>query len=95
MPVTFVALMFAFRASDVLNRRLGGTLRIARGSGDAQHGFPYLSGAGRLVLKDIMLLAGALWVMADSARALLEDKSAAAPAEKPQGRVATAPAAST
>jgi hypothetical protein len=47
------------------------------------------------VLKDVMLLAGALWVMADSARALLEDESAAAPAEKPQGRVATAPAAST
>jgi uncharacterized membrane protein YkgB len=63
--------------------------------GDAQHGFPYLSGAGRLVLKDIMLLAGALLVMADSARALLEDESAAAPVEKPRGRVATAPAAST
>ena len=28
--------------------------------GDAQHGFPYLSGAGRLVLKDIALLAGGL-----------------------------------
>jgi uncharacterized membrane protein YkgB len=36
--------------------------------GDAQHGFPYLSGAGRLVVKDVMLLAGALLVMADSAR---------------------------
>jgi hypothetical protein len=31
MPVTFVALL-SFRASDVLNRWLGGTLRIARGS---------------------------------------------------------------
>ena len=40
--------------------------------GDAQHGFPYLSGGGRLVLKDVMLLAGALLVMADSARAMLE-----------------------
>src|SRR5205807_3404325 len=39
--------------------------------GDAQHGFPYLSGAGRLVLKDVLLLAGAWLVMADSARALL------------------------
>src|SRR6202790_5598188 len=38
--------------------------------GDAQHGFPYLSGAGRLVLKDLALLAGALLVLADSARAL-------------------------
>jgi reactive chlorine resistance protein C len=40
--------------------------------GDAQHGFPYLSGGGRLVLKDVMLLAGSLLIMADSARALLE-----------------------
>jgi uncharacterized membrane protein YkgB len=40
--------------------------------GDAQHGFPYLSGGGRLVLKDIMLLAGGLLIMADSARAFLE-----------------------
>jgi reactive chlorine resistance protein C len=39
--------------------------------GDAQHGFPYLSGAGRLVLKDVLLLAGAWLVMADSARAFL------------------------
>ncbi|GJD53932.1 Inner membrane protein RclC [Methylobacterium crusticola] len=40
--------------------------------GDAQHGFPYLSGAGRLVLKDVMLMAGAWLVLADSARAALE-----------------------
>src|ERR1700733_774129 len=26
--------------------------------GDAEHGFPYLSGAGRLIIKDVMLLAG-------------------------------------
>ncbi len=38
--------------------------------GDAQHGFPYLSGGGRLVLKDVMLLAGGLLVIGDSARAL-------------------------
>jgi hypothetical protein len=37
-----------------------------------QHGFPYLSGGGRLVLKDVMLLAGGLLIMADSARAFLE-----------------------
>lgn len=39
--------------------------------GDAHHGFPYLSGAGRLVLKDVTLLAGAWLIMVDSARALL------------------------
>lgn len=44
--------------------------------GDAQHGFPYLSGAGRLVLKDVLMLAGSLPVMADSARQLLRERSA-------------------
>src|SRR5258708_35152368 len=47
--------------------------------GDAQHGFPYLSGAGRLVLKDVLLLAGAWLVMAASARALLATWVFAAP----------------
>jgi hypothetical protein len=41
--------------------------------------FPYLSGAGRLVLKDVLLLAGAWLVMADSARALLATWVSAAP----------------
>ena len=44
--------------------------------GDGQHGFPYLSGAGRLVLKDVLMLAGALPVMADSARQLLTERQA-------------------
>lgn len=39
--------------------------------GDAHYGFPYLSGAGRLVLKDTLMLAGAAMIMADSARSLL------------------------
>lgn len=39
--------------------------------GDAHHGFPYLSGAGRLVLKDIMMLACGYIAMVDSARTLL------------------------
>lgn len=42
--------------------------------GDAEHGFPFLSGAGRLVLKDVLMLAGALPVMADSARQLLQER---------------------
>lgn len=53
--------------------------------GDAQHGFPYLSGAGRLVLKDVALMAGAWLVLVDTAQALLrgsEDK-AAFPARRP------------
>lgn len=39
--------------------------------GDAEHGFPYLSGAGRLVLKDTMMLAGAWVIGIDAAKALL------------------------
>jgi uncharacterized membrane protein YkgB len=45
--------------------------------GDAQHGFPYLSGAGRLVIKDVAILAGGWLVMADSARAILARRSRA------------------
>ncbi|MDI2146199.1 YkgB family protein [Pseudomonas sp. ITA] len=44
--------------------------------GDGQHGFPYLSGAGRLVLKDVLMLAGSLIIMADSARQLLRERNA-------------------
>ncbi|HAK9365694.1 TPA: reactive chlorine species resistance protein RclC, partial [Escherichia coli] len=43
--------------------------------GDAHHGFPYLSGAGRLVLKDTLMLAGAVMIMADSARDILKQRS--------------------
>ncbi len=39
--------------------------------GDAQHGFPYLSGAGRLVIKDAIMMGAALVTMADSAKASL------------------------
>jgi uncharacterized membrane protein YkgB len=39
--------------------------------GDAQHGFPYLSGRGRLVIKDAIMMGAALVTMADSARAYL------------------------
>jgi uncharacterized membrane protein YkgB len=39
--------------------------------GDAQHGFPYLSGAGRLVIKDAIMMGAALVTMADSAKTYL------------------------
>jgi uncharacterized membrane protein YkgB len=39
--------------------------------GDAQHGFPYFSGAGRLVLKDTMMLAGSWIIGIDAAKAIL------------------------
>ncbi len=44
--------------------------------GDAQHGFPFLSGAGRLVLKDIVLLTASWLVLVDCARDYLIHKSA-------------------
>ncbi|EHR6806616.1 MULTISPECIES: reactive chlorine resistance membrane protein RclC [Enterobacteriaceae] len=43
--------------------------------GDLHHGFPYLSGAGRLVLKDTLMLAGAVMIMADSAKGLIKQRS--------------------
>jgi uncharacterized membrane protein YkgB len=47
--------------------------------GDAQHGFPYLSGAGRLVLKDAIMMGAALVTMADSAKAYLQKRAAQTP----------------
>lgn len=44
--------------------------------GDAQHGFPYLSGAGRLVIKDAIMMGAALVTMADSAKAYLGKRAA-------------------
>ena len=37
-----------------------------------QYGFPYLSGAGRLVIKDIVMMAAALVCASDSAKRILE-----------------------
>ncbi|MDB5384376.1 MAG: ykgB [Planctomycetaceae bacterium] len=39
--------------------------------GSSEHGFPLLSGAGRLVVKDVIMLGAALVTMADSAKAYL------------------------
>lgn len=39
--------------------------------GDTTHGFPYLSGAGRLVVKDAIMMGAALVTMADSAKSYL------------------------
>jgi reactive chlorine resistance protein C len=43
--------------------------------GSTEHGFPLLSGAGRLVIKDAIMMGAALVTMADSARAYLRQKS--------------------
>ena len=44
--------------------------------GDAHHGFPYLSGRGRLVVKDAIMMGAALVTMADSAKAYLSRRNA-------------------
>lgn len=36
--------------------------------GDAEHGFPYLSGAGRLVVKDVIMFGAAMVTMAQAAK---------------------------
>jgi reactive chlorine resistance protein C len=43
--------------------------------GDTTHGFPYLSGAGRLIVKDWIMLGAAVTTMADSAGQYLRRNS--------------------
>ena len=42
--------------------------------GSVEHGFPLLSGAGRLVIKDTAILAGAVVVLADCAQRILKKR---------------------
>ncbi|ABF87025.1 conserved hypothetical protein [Myxococcus xanthus DK 1622] len=42
--------------------------------GDAHHGFPWLSGRGRLVVKDAIMIGAAIVTMADSARVWLAQR---------------------
>jgi uncharacterized membrane protein YkgB len=42
-----------------------------------EHGFPLLSGAGRLVIKDAIMMGAALVTMVDSAKAYLRKRNAA------------------
>ena len=44
--------------------------------GGPEHGFPLLSGAGRLVIKDAIMMGAALVSMADSAKAYLRRRNA-------------------
>jgi uncharacterized membrane protein YkgB len=44
--------------------------------GSSEHGFPLLSGAGRLVVKDVIMIGAALVTMADSAKAYLRRRVA-------------------
>jgi uncharacterized membrane protein YkgB len=62
--------------------------------GDSAHGFPYLSGAGRLVVKDAIMMGAALVTMADSAKAYLRQSSSAAAASSARYMSSTSSSAS-
>lgn len=64
--MSITTLSFLFSTPEVYVPNLGGDFPTPN------FGFPYLSGAGRLVLKDIIMLAGGLIIAANSARSILE-----------------------
>lgn len=67
--MSIVTLSFLITTPEVYVPNLGGDFETP------QHGFPYLSGAGRLVLKDIIMMAGGLIIAADNAGKLVNKKS--------------------
>ncbi|KPH14904.1 DUF417 family protein [Chryseobacterium sp. ERMR1:04] len=60
--MSFVTLSFLITTPEVWVPNLGGP----------EHGFPYLSGAGRLVIKDIIMLGAGLVIASDSAKSILQ-----------------------
>lgn len=65
--MSIVTLSFLLTTPEVYVPNLGGDFSTP------QYGFPYLSGAGRLVLKDLIMLAGGLLIMSESARIIKEN----------------------
>ena len=63
--MAIVTLSFLITTPEVYVPNLGGDLPTPN------YGFPYLSGAGRLVLKDIIMMAGGLIGASDSAKRIL------------------------
>ena len=63
--MSFVTLSFLITSSECWVPALGST----------EHGFPLLSGAGRLVIKDAIMMGAALVTMSDSAKAYLRERS--------------------
>lgn len=66
--MSLVTLSFLITTPEVYVPNLGGDFPTP------QYGFPYLSGAGRLVLKDVIMLAGGLICASDCARRLLAER---------------------
>ena len=63
--MSIVTLSFLITTPEVYVPNLGGDFPTP------QYGFPYLSGAGRLVLKDVIMMAAGLIIASDSAKKLL------------------------
>ena len=66
--MSIVTLSFLITTPEVYVPNLGGDFPTP------QYGFPYLSGAGRLVLKDIIMMAGGLIAASDAAQRILKTK---------------------
>lgn len=64
--MSLVTLSFLITTPEVYVPNLGGDFPTPH------HGFPYLSGAGRLVLKDVIMLAAGLVCASDCAKRLLD-----------------------
>ncbi|HUH48154.1 MAG TPA: DUF417 family protein [Arenibacter sp.] len=62
--MSVVTLSFLITTPEVFVPNLGGDMPTP------QYGFPYLSGAGRLVIKDIIMMAGGLIIASDCARTI-------------------------
>lgn len=64
--MSLVTLSFLITTPEVYVPNLGGDFPTPH------YGFPYLSGAGRLVIKDIIMLAGGLIVASEAAKRILQ-----------------------
>ena len=73
--MSFVTLSFLITTPECWVANLGGP----------EHGFPLLSGAGRLVVKDAIMMGAALVTMADSARVALGRRHVAVRSGGPAG----------
>ncbi len=63
--MSLVTLTFLLTTPEVFVPNLGGDFPTP------QYGFPYLSGAGRLVLKDVIMMGAGLIIASDNARKML------------------------
>lgn len=66
--MSLVTLTFLITTPEVYVPNLGGDFPTP------QHGFPYLSGAGRLVIKDVIMLSAGLMCASESAKRILKKR---------------------